>query len=141
MAPSMMILPDRYTAHDQALVSLLEDIGTFYPQDFDDRWTWSLEVDGSFSVESARVHVDDICLPSTTTPTRWFPSIPTKINIFLWPLYRDCLPSRIILTFRGNEIDTIIYPVCLVWVDARDHSFFQCHIASSIWHHISLWTN
>ncbi|GJV99939.1 hypothetical protein Tco_1555191 [Tanacetum coccineum] len=44
-----------------------------------DRWIWSLEGSGDFSVASTRKAIDDKRLPVVNSKTRWIKSVPIKI--------------------------------------------------------------
>ncbi|GKB40445.1 RNA-directed DNA polymerase, eukaryota [Tanacetum coccineum] len=46
-----------------------------------DKWKWSLENSGDFSVASVRKMIDDKMLPDVTTKTRWIKSVPIKVNV------------------------------------------------------------
>ncbi|GJS67974.1 hypothetical protein Tco_0682539 [Tanacetum coccineum] len=48
-----------------------------------DRWKWSLENSGDFSVASVRKMLDDKMLPDVTTSTRWIKLVPIKVNRFM----------------------------------------------------------
>ncbi|GKA54163.1 RNA-directed DNA polymerase, eukaryota, partial [Tanacetum coccineum] len=58
-----------------------------------DRWSWSLDGSGEFSVSSVRKAIDDSLLPHGTTKTRWIKTVPIKINIHAWKVKNDCLPT------------------------------------------------
>ncbi|XP_071708949.1 uncharacterized protein [Rutidosis leptorrhynchoides] len=45
------------------------------------------------------------------------------------------------LALKGFDVDTIICPLCSVGGDSRDHTFISCHVASSLWRRIGLWTD
>nr|GEY06562.1 RNA-directed DNA polymerase, eukaryota [Tanacetum cinerariifolium] len=49
-----------------------------------DRWRWSLEGSGEFSVSSIRRAFDDVRFPIVSTQTRWSKEVPIKINIHAW---------------------------------------------------------
>ncbi|GJY52216.1 reverse transcriptase domain-containing protein [Tanacetum coccineum] len=59
-----------------------------------DRWVWSLNSLGEFSVKSVRNYIDDILLPKVSVPTRWVKVMPIKVNIFAWRVWLDNLPTR-----------------------------------------------
>ncbi|GKD06376.1 hypothetical protein Tco_1181350, partial [Tanacetum coccineum] len=46
-----------------------------------DRWVWSLNASGDFSLISVRNLIDDALLPKSNVPTRWIKLVPIKINI------------------------------------------------------------
>ncbi|GKD24752.1 hypothetical protein Tco_1230966 [Tanacetum coccineum] len=50
------------------LVSITSDV--LLPQ-MHDRWSWSLNASGDFTVRSVRNHMDDVLLPKSDVPTRW----------------------------------------------------------------------
>ncbi|GJS50335.1 RNA-directed DNA polymerase, eukaryota, reverse transcriptase zinc-binding domain protein [Tanacetum coccineum] len=46
-----------------------------------DRWYWTLDGSGEFSVASARKVIDDNRFPEVSTQTRWIKAVPIKVNI------------------------------------------------------------
>nr|GEU38332.1 putative RNA-directed DNA polymerase, eukaryota, reverse transcriptase zinc-binding domain protein [Tanacetum cinerariifolium] len=59
-----------------------------------DRYAWSLESSGEFSVASVRKKIDDNYLPNVSSMTRWVKYVPIKVNILAWKVKMDALPSR-----------------------------------------------
>nr|GEV04623.1 hypothetical protein [Tanacetum cinerariifolium] len=68
--------------------------------DTKDRWTWSLEGSGKFSVSSIRKTIDAAFLPCGNVKTRWVKEVPIKINILAWKVSNDYLPTRFNLSRR-----------------------------------------
>ncbi|GKA38197.1 RNA-directed DNA polymerase, eukaryota [Tanacetum coccineum] len=60
-----------------------------------DRWYWTLDGSGEFSVASARKVIDDNRFPEVSTQTRWIKAVPIKVNIHAWKVRMDCLPTRL----------------------------------------------
>ncbi|GJQ94395.1 RNA-directed DNA polymerase, eukaryota, reverse transcriptase zinc-binding domain protein [Tanacetum coccineum] len=104
-----------------------------------DRWYWSLDGSGNFTVNSVRSYIDDMLLPKSDTPTRWVKLIPIKINILAWKISLDCLPTRFILSSRGLEIDSLLCPVCNASAEISSHTFFACSLARNIMRNICYW--
>nr|GEX41123.1 hypothetical protein [Tanacetum cinerariifolium] len=67
-----------------------------------DSWLWSLDVSKGFMVASVRSSNDSHALECGLITTRWNRSIPIKVNIFLWRLWLDKLPSRVNLDRRAR---------------------------------------
>ncbi|GKA16393.1 RNA-directed DNA polymerase, eukaryota [Tanacetum coccineum] len=59
-----------------------------------DRWVWAGDGTGVFTVASARSIIDTRFLVIDSTPTRWSKDVPIKINVFIWKLLFDKLPTR-----------------------------------------------
>ncbi|GJT58123.1 ribonuclease H-like domain-containing protein [Tanacetum coccineum] len=104
-----------------------------------DRWIWSLEASGDFSVTTARHLIDDHLLPKGDVPTRWVKAVPIKINVFAWRVCLDKLPTRLNLSLRGIEISSIMCPLCNSSVESASHLFFSCHVSRLIWKKILRW--
>ena len=124
-----------------SLSLLLSDLHDFHLGSCPDFWHWNQDVDGRFTISGARRHIDDFLLPSLSSKTRWYKFLPRKVNIFLWRLLLDRLPTRLNLPFRGIEINSIIRPFCCVGVESRNHFFLACQTAKSIWHLIRIWVD
>ncbi|PWA75839.1 RNA-directed DNA polymerase, eukaryota, Reverse transcriptase zinc-binding domain protein [Artemisia annua] len=69
-----------------------------------DTWQWSLGVSTRFLVASVRSLVDSNILDTVPIATRWNRSIPKKVNVFIWRLKLNKLPSRLYLS-RCKELD------------------------------------
>jgi hypothetical protein len=104
-----------------------------------DRWSWSLEGSGEFSVKSIRKAIDDKRLPDLNYKTRWIKSVPNKVHVHAWKMRLDGLPTRFNLSRRGIMIDSISCPICDNGVESSRHLFFSCIMAKQITRKISQW--
>nr|GEV22115.1 hypothetical protein [Tanacetum cinerariifolium] len=104
-----------------------------------DTWQWSLDVAGGFSVAYARAFVDDTMLEADFVATRWNRTIPIKVNVFLWRLHLNKLPSRVNLERRGVQIDSILCQTCQLDVETVNHIFFNCEMAKDLWSLLAKW--
>nr|GEW01443.1 RNA-directed DNA polymerase, eukaryota [Tanacetum cinerariifolium] len=94
-----------------------------------DRWAWSLSGSGEFSVASIRRLLDDIRLPEVSSQTRWIKAVPIKVNILAWKVRLNGLPSRVNISRRGIDINSILCPICERVVESVSHVFFSCYAA------------
>nr|GEU29657.1 zinc finger, CCHC-type [Tanacetum cinerariifolium] len=78
--------------------------GFRYEGDDADRWSWTLCVHDEFSVKSVREAIDQQVLITSSTPSRWSKVIPIKLNIFMWHMLLDKLPTRSNLVNRGLDV-------------------------------------
>nr|GFA53864.1 RNA-directed DNA polymerase, eukaryota [Tanacetum cinerariifolium] len=104
-----------------------------------DRWVWSLEGSGDFSVVSVRSLIDGITLLEVSTKTRWIKAVPIQVNVHAWKVKIDCLPTRLNISRRGMDIDSILCPMYGNAVESTGHLFFICHISREILRKISQW--
>ncbi|GJV19402.1 RNA-directed DNA polymerase, eukaryota [Tanacetum coccineum] len=104
-----------------------------------DRWTWSLDSSGDFSVKSVRNLIDDYILPSKDVPTRWVKVIPININSFACRVFLDKLPTRLDLSLRGVNISSIVCPLCDASVESSSHLFFTCPLVCQVRSKVSRW--
>lgn len=65
--------------------------------------------------------------------------MPVKVNIFAWKIRLDCLPTRLNISKRGMDIESILCPICEEEVESTSHIFFTCHIAKEIFCKIAWW--
>nr|GEU94376.1 RNA-directed DNA polymerase, eukaryota, reverse transcriptase zinc-binding domain protein [Tanacetum cinerariifolium] len=104
-----------------------------------DRRAWSLEGSGEFSVSSVRKVIDATLLSKGTTKTRWIKAVPIKVNVYAWKVKHDCLPTRINISCRGTETESMLCPMCDNAVESSRHLFFSCHFISELMHKITRW--
>ncbi|KAL4568398.1 hypothetical protein LXL04_024009 [Taraxacum kok-saghyz] len=108
-------------------------------QDSVDAWHWNFGTDGLFSVKSARSHIDLTTLPANNITVRWLKFLPRKVNVFLWRLLLNRLPTRWNLNARGVPLDNIMCAVCAAVPDQVSHLFFGCSIAMDLWEKVRRW--
>nr|GEV45404.1 RNA-directed DNA polymerase, eukaryota [Tanacetum cinerariifolium] len=69
-----------------------------------DRWFWTLEGSGEFTITSVRKMIDDFMLPEVSSKTRWIKAVPIKVNVHAWKVKLDSLPTRLNISRRGVDI-------------------------------------
>ncbi|GJW17758.1 RNA-directed DNA polymerase, eukaryota, reverse transcriptase zinc-binding domain protein [Tanacetum coccineum] len=106
-----------------------------------DRWIWSLQSSGDFTVASIRKLIDEFTLSEVSSSTRWIKAVPIKVNVLAWKIKLDNLPTRLNISRRGMDIDSILCPTCGKAVESTRHIFFTCQIARDILHLIISWWN
>ena len=106
-----------------------------------DRWVWSLENSGEFTVASTRKLINQVRLPKISDTTRWVKCVPIKVNILAWKIRSDALPTRINISRRGIDIQSISCPICDHGAETSDHLFFKCNMVREIGRKIARWWN
>ncbi|PWA36452.1 RNA-directed DNA polymerase, eukaryota [Artemisia annua] len=104
-----------------------------------DRWWWSLDPQQLFSVKSTRCWIDKVVLPSSPAPTRWNKLVPRKVNILVWRVLLDQIPTRLNLLNRGMDIPCTLCPICSLETESINHIFSSCEVAARTWNAIEVW--
>ncbi|GKE60098.1 RNA-directed DNA polymerase, eukaryota, reverse transcriptase zinc-binding domain protein, partial [Tanacetum coccineum] len=120
-------------------VALQSAIGNMVLSIQSDSWQWSPDISAGFSVASVRALVDTNTLDVGSVATRWNRSIPIKVNVFLWRLSLNKLPSRFNLDRRGVDVGSILCPNCSSDVETVNHIFFNCEMAKDLWALMAKW--
>nr|GEY03425.1 RNA-directed DNA polymerase, eukaryota [Tanacetum cinerariifolium] len=107
----------------------------------EDSWRWSCDKMDSFSVNGLRKHLDCLALPSHNLATRWNKIVPRKVNIHVWRLIKDRLPTRFNLWFRGIDDVSLICAVCNNGLESSYHTMSKCIIAIKVWKSVVKWLN
>nr|GEW66678.1 RNA-directed DNA polymerase, eukaryota, reverse transcriptase zinc-binding domain protein [Tanacetum cinerariifolium] len=126
-------------AHQLDLLQNL--IGPAILTNLKDRWVWDLNGEGVFRVKDVHNLLDESFLPKDSTPTRWVKSIPIKINVFVWKVYLDRLPTRLNLIRRGVHVPSLSCPVCNAAYEDMSHLLFSCDLANDVVRLVCRWWN
>nr|GFB56644.1 hypothetical protein [Tanacetum cinerariifolium] len=97
-------------AESVQLDALTSFICSFSLSDRRDCWVWSLGGNEGFSVASVRGLVDSVMLDNGHDATPWNQYLPIKVNVFVWRLMLNRLPSRVNLDRRNIEVDSLLCP-------------------------------
>ncbi|GJV75495.1 RNA-directed DNA polymerase, eukaryota [Tanacetum coccineum] len=106
-----------------------------------DEWQWNVLNQKMFTVKHTRLHIDHLILPSEAPATRWCKSNPRKVNILIWRILRDRIPSRWNLSRKGVELSSLACPICSTHPETSHHLFWSCDLASNIWDLIFKWVD
>ncbi|PWA32006.1 RNA-directed DNA polymerase, eukaryota [Artemisia annua] len=121
------------------LNSLLILLANVELQNGQDKARWTLDDQGIFSVAGTRSHIDEMRLLDQDFVTRWCPFVPRKVNIFVWRVMLDRLPTLYNLSRRGLEIEAISCPCCGTGMETISHVLFTCNLAKEVWSKIVRW--
>nr|GEX00497.1 RNA-directed DNA polymerase, eukaryota [Tanacetum cinerariifolium] len=121
------------------LADLLTTIEGVSLVSMNDRWVWSLEGSGNFSVASVRKLIDDRRLPDISSKTRWIKAVPIKVIVHALKVRLDSLPARLNISRRGMDIAFIFCSICAIAVESSRRLFFDCHVAKDLFRKISRW--
>ncbi|GJZ19234.1 RNA-directed DNA polymerase, eukaryota [Tanacetum coccineum] len=121
-----------------ALISLVQ---THIVSDQMDIWLWSADGSGVFSVSMARVLINKGTLVIGEEETRWSKVVPIKINVFIWRMILDKLPTRLNLMLRGLDVQSNLCGICGTHIESIDHVMLHCQVASDLWRLIGRWWN
>nr|GEU32234.1 RNA-directed DNA polymerase, eukaryota [Tanacetum cinerariifolium] len=94
---------------------------------------------GEFSTTSVRKMIDVFMLPEVSSKTRWIKAVPIKVNVHAWKVKLDGLPTRLNISRRGIDIESILCPMCGKAVESTSHIFFTCQMSKEILRKISRW--
>ncbi|GJZ88066.1 RNA-directed DNA polymerase, eukaryota [Tanacetum coccineum] len=95
----------------------------------------------NITVKDARNLIDEVFLPKASAATRWLKLVPIKVNIFVWKLQCDRLPTRNNLVRRGVHVPHACCPVCETGTEDVAHLFFLCEVARDVSRLICRWWN
>ncbi|GAU17363.1 hypothetical protein TSUD_232390 [Trifolium subterraneum] len=107
-----------------------------------DRWVWKLHPSHCYTVRSAYAFLTatDINLNEGFNRFLWLKSIPLKVNIFVWRLFLNRLPTRDNLFRRGIlDASMLACATSCGRMEDVDHLFFQCPVYSRLWASVSKW--
>ena len=89
-----------------------------------DRWAWTRNSSGEFTVASARQFIDDKSSACGEFKTSWIRYIPNKVNIHAWKVMSNALATKFNMSRQGIPIDSITCVNCKTGVENTNHLIF-----------------
>ena len=71
--------------------------------------------------------------------TIWNSLAPPRVNIFMWRVILDRVPTRVNLHKIMLDIDSVLCRVCGSTPETIDHMLFGCSVAEEVWKFIEKW--
>lgn len=113
---------------------------TSFCNDVDDTWSWDCNNYNVFSVAQVRSYIEHNLLQTNDSrQTTWVALVPKKVNLFVWRLLRDCIPSFINLFARGIDTVTVRCLQCQDGIETTKHIFKNCYLVSETRNMVSNW--
>jgi len=101
-----------------------------------DKWVWTNDTTGKYTVRSAYQLLDRNSKDDNTDEifhAIWKLKIPNKVAFFVWRLMRDRLPIKLNLTRRNINSNDALCPFGTKKEEDAGHLFFSCHRIRQIW--------
>jgi hypothetical protein len=128
---------------EELVVECVAQVSSCFLQDgLADRWVWKLHSSKCYTVKSTYVNLTtvDITLNERFEPFLWLKSVPLKVNIFVWRLFMNRLPTKDNLHKRAAIAATHLSCAAKCgWYKDRDHLFFRCDVYGQVWLMVSKW--
>ncbi|XP_021985885.1 uncharacterized protein LOC110882104 [Helianthus annuus] len=105
------------------------------------RWKWTADPTGNFSVKSVKKLLKDDLSQVNGFVFEWSKWIPAKVNIHVWRMELNKIPSADALKKRNVVIVDSTCPLCSSEEESVDHLFLACFVASNVWNGVSSWCN
>ena len=106
-----------------------------------DSWHWLWGSSGCFSVKEMTYIIQNKILANTIANPdfKWIKLLPIKINVFLWRLFNNGLPTRMNLAVRNIQVPSSSCVFCSSDPEVEDHCFFRCSKLASLWKKVASW--
>ncbi|KAJ9536243.1 hypothetical protein OSB04_un000576 [Centaurea solstitialis] len=107
-----------------------------------DLWAWELDRINGFSVKGLWKILAEVGREGNDgEKTVWLSLVPKKVNVFMWRLRRDRLPTRVVLDNLGVDLDSTLCPRCGDAREDLDHALFNCGVVKALWSRVGKWWN
>ncbi|XP_071700150.1 uncharacterized protein [Rutidosis leptorrhynchoides] len=123
----------------QNLISMLSEF--VFDSGSVDKWKWSLNSNGIFTVKVLSSHLDEQILSGNTYLNETLRNnlVPKKLEIFAWRVLKYRIPVRLELDKRGIDLHTVRCPICDDDLESVEHSLIFCNISMDIWCRVFNW--
>ena len=121
------------------LFSLLTNIYDYVWTGGCDRWKWTADSDGIFSVKKAKNLMQTINVQPNTWYMKWKGWAPLKCKVMAWRAAINRLPTKVELMKRGVPLQSDLCIFCSFDAESASHLFTGCSFATEVWSRIATW--
>ncbi|KAJ9542726.1 hypothetical protein OSB04_029232 [Centaurea solstitialis] len=107
-----------------------------------DRWLWNWDHKGFFTVSKLSFLIQRYFTFQSAAvglKSPWLSSIPLKVNVFLWRLFNNALPLKMVMVNRGVPLASTACVFCDSREEDLQHCFFLCPRVETVWRKIWSW--
>ncbi|XP_021995963.1 uncharacterized protein LOC110893153 [Helianthus annuus] len=104
-----------------------------------DRWQWTLDGGGSFSVASIKKTLSSVNRVRPGKAFEWNNWVPKKVGIVAWRAEMERLPTRCALAARSIPVNDRTCIMCGSYDESSEHLLVSCQFAQMVWQNIALW--
>ncbi|KAJ0812657.1 putative RNA-directed DNA polymerase [Helianthus annuus] len=104
-----------------------------------DKWRWSPNSEGIFSVKSVKRLCYSDRVVSHNFVMDWCDWIPDKCNIHMWRAEMEKIPTKVALRKRNILQGDPNYPLCSSADESAEHLLTACYVSSVVWNAVSQW--
>uniref|UniRef100_A0A251UX75 Putative reverse transcriptase zinc-binding domain-containing protein n=1 Tax=Helianthus annuus TaxID=4232 RepID=A0A251UX75_HELAN len=137
MSPTLTIFPLLVlSSHTSICPRLLSNVSL---TDEGDKWSWSLDSNGLFSVSGLRTCLVQNNQTAAATVYSWNRWIPLKVNFLVWRLNLNRLSTRVSLLRRGVQVPSALCELCRDEEESTEDVFCTCPFTQKVWDGIARW--
>ncbi|KAJ0469831.1 putative RNA-directed DNA polymerase [Helianthus annuus] len=104
-----------------------------------DRWYWDNNLGKGFSVALVKEALRKNLYGLPDQRMRWVNWVPIKVNIHVWRLEKERIPTCVELVKRGVNLPSIRCALCGVDEETVTHTFVSCGFVFGVWSFIWRW--
>ena len=104
-----------------------------------DRWTIAGAPNGTYTTDWFRDCMESFKTMGQIQQNFWNKWVAKKVNIFIWCLLKEHIPTRQKLCDMGMDIPSTICPLCDTLEEDITHLFFDCSKVADLWQNFSVW--
>ncbi|XP_076941406.1 uncharacterized protein LOC143610952 [Bidens hawaiensis] len=94
-----------------------------------DKWVWEADSGGIFSVTSVKSLLNRGRNLQKNNEMRWVSWVPIKVNVLMWRIEMERIPTRLALVRRNIRIQDTLCPLCDAVTESAGHLFIDCSFA------------
>ncbi|KAK9063215.1 hypothetical protein SSX86_017085 [Deinandra increscens subsp. villosa] len=129
--------------HEQVseLFDLLQHLFDSVSHGGQDRWKWTKEKDGQFTVSSAKRLMSSNYVGDGSLGIKWKGWVPLKCKVLAWRIARNRIPTIAELLKRGVPFQQTDCRLCQGGLETTLHLFTGCSYSQEVWARVERWCN